>query len=395
MSLTLITSGESHGPGLTVILQGLPAGIKVDIARINHELSRRQQGKGSGPRMKMEKDEVQVLGGVMENFTTGAPLALFITNRNHKEWKNRLVEPFTTPRPGHADLTGAVKYGFDDLRPVLERASARETAARVAAGAVCKIFLEEFSIKIGGYVVSIEKAQANPEGIPFLERFINAENSEMRCPDPLSEKGMLERIEWCIQKRETLGGVIEAAALNLPLGLGSYSSWEKRLDSRLAAAIMSIPAIKGVEIGPAFENTRLAGSQAQDAIHLKGRQLVRLGEHSGGIEGGMTNGQPLILRAAMKPIPSTLTPQQTVDLLSGEETQTAYVRSDFCPVPRAVPVVEAMLAFVLADALLEKTGGDSLSEIKNRVNNLPKLSLDDLQINPNSHPYWSNEERLD
>ena len=395
MSLNMITSGESHGPGLTVVLQGLPAGVKVDQKRINHELSRRQQGKGSGPRMKMEKDEVQVLGGVMQGLSIGAPIALWIANRNHTEWKDRQVEPFTTPRPGHADLSGAVKYGFDDLRPVLERASARETAARVAAGAVCKIFLEEFGIKIGGYVLSIKETKADPEGIPFMERFAHAENSEVRCPNPISEKEMLEQIDWGIHNRETLGGIIEAAALNLPVGLGSYSNWEKRLDSRLAAAVMSIPAIKGVEIGPAFENTRLAGSQAQDAICLQGRQLVRQGEHSGGIEGGMSSGQPLVLRAAMKPIPSTLTPQQTVDLLSGEETRTAYVRSDFCPVPRAVPVVEAMLAFVLADVLLEKTGGDSLAEVRQRVSSLRKASLDEIKMNPDPHPYWSEEERLD
>ena len=278
----------------------------------------------------------------------------------------RQIEPLTTPRPGHADLAGAVKYAYTDLRPSLERASARETAARVAVGAACRLLLAEFGISIGGYVLSIGEISATPDGIPYNERFARAAESEVSCPDAQAGEAMRSRIRQAMEARDTLGGIIEAAVLGLPPGLGSFAQWDQRLEARLGAAILSIPAVKGVEIGPAFENTRMPGSQVQDAILLQDEALTRPTNRAGGLEGGITNGEPLVVRAAMKPIATTLTPQETVDLASGTPSPTRYERSDFCPVPRAVVIVEAMLAFVLAGALLEKLGGDLLDEMRPR-----------------------------
>lgn len=391
MPLRFLTAGESHGPALTAILEGIPAGLPLAASIIDLELARRQKGYGSGGRMKIETDAVQILSGVMAGETTGAPIAMLVPNADHAKWKGKPIEPMTTPRPGHADLTGAVKYGYRDLRPALERASARETTMRVAVGAVCKHFLAQFGIRIGGYVVSIGTVQAELGGMPYAERFQRGEESEVRCPDSRSAQKMRDEIEKAIHGKNTLGGVIEIVALNVPVGLGSFMQWDKRLEARLAMAVMSVQAIKGVEIGDAFENAKRLGTEAHDAIQLpmsNYQSLTRPSNRAGGTEGGVSNGQPIVLRAAMKPIATTLTPQQTVDLAVGENSPTRYERSDFCPVPRAVPILEAMVAFVLADALLEKLGGDSMAEIKPRFETLRKASLDDLPMDNSPHIFW-------
>ena len=388
--LRFLTAGESHGPSLTTILDGLPAGLPLTPEIINKELARRQLGYGSGGRMKIEKDTVQILGGVMGGETTGAPIALLVQNDDHVKWKGKAIEPMTAPRPGHADLTGAVKYGYKDLRPALERASARETTMRVAAGAVCKHFLTQFGIIVGGYVSSIGEVQTDFGDMPFEERFARAEESDVRCPVDTSAKKMRDEIEKTIHGKNTLGGVLEIVALNIPVGLGSFVQWDRRLEAKLALAIMSVQAIKGVEVGDAFENAKRIGTQAHDPINLRPStfDLHRSTNRAGGIEGGISNGQPIIIRAAMKPIATTLLPQPTVDLASGTESPTKYERSDFCPVPRAAPILESMVAFVLADALLEKLGGDSMNEMKPRFESLRKATLEDLPMDNIPHIFW-------
>jgi len=388
MPIRFLTAGESHGPSLSAILDGMPAGLSITPDIINKELARRQKGYGSGGRMKIEKDTVQILGGVMAGETTGAPIAMLVQNADHIKWKGKAVEPMTAPRPGHADLTGTIKYGYKDLRPALERASARETTMRVAVGSICKHFLDQFGIVIGGYISSIGKVQADIGDMSFEERFQRAEESDVRCPVKESAQKMRDEIEEAIHGKNTLGGILEIVALNLPVGLGSFMQWDKRLEARLAMAVMSVQAIKGVEVGDAFENTKRVGTQAHDPINLQQDNLQRATNRAGGTEGGVSNGQPVIIRAAMKPIATTLTPQQTVDLAAGENAPTQYERSDFCPVPRAVPILEAMVAFVLADALLEKLGGDSMDEIKPRFDSLRKASLDDLPMDNVPRIFW-------
>jgi chorismate synthase len=388
MTLRFLTAGESHGPSLTAILDGMPAGLPVSPSIIDLELARRQKGYGSGGRMKIEKDAVQILGGVMAGETTGAPIALLVQNMDHVKWKGKAIEPMTSPRPGHADLTGAVKYGYKDLRPALERASARETTMRVAAGAICKHFLSQFGILVGGYVSSIGTVQTDFGDMPYEERFVRAEESDVRCPVQSSAAKMRDEIEKTIHGKNTLGGVLEIIALNVPLGLGSFAQWDKRLEARLAMAVMSVQAIKGVEVGDAFANARLPGTEVQDGIRLEDGDLVRMSNRAGGTEAGISNGQPIIVCAAMRPIATTLTPQQTIDLASGIESPTKYERSDFCPVPRAVPILEAMVAFVLADTLIEKLGGDSMDEMKPRFNSLRTASLDALQMDNIPHVFW-------
>jgi chorismate synthase len=378
--IRFLTAGESHGKALTVIIDGIPAGLPITASTIDHELARRQKGYGSGGRMKIEKDTAQILGGVLAGETTGAPIALLVENDDHIKWKGKAIEPMTAPRPGHADLTGAVKYGFKDLRPALERASARETVMRVAAGAICRHFLAQFGIIIGGYVLSIGEVQTDFGNMPYQDRFIHAEESDVRCPVESSAAKMRDEIERTIRGKNTLGGVIEIIALNVPVGLGSFVQWDKRLEAKLTMAIMSVQAIKGVEVGDAFENAKRPGTQAHDSMKLELSNIQRLSNRAGGIEGGISNGQPIVIHAAMKPIATTLTPQQTVDLATGSESPTRYERSDFCPVPRAVPILEAMAAFVLADALIEKLGGDSMDEIKPRFEQLRKARLEDLQM---------------
>ena len=386
--LRFLTAGESHGPALTAILDGMPAGLPLDASIIDYELARRQKGYGSGGRMKIEKDAVRILSGVMAGETTGAPIALLVENADHVKWQNKAIDPMTVPRPGHADLTGAVKYGYQDLRPSLERASARETTMRVAVGAICKHFLSQFGIVVGGYVRSIGEVEADFGGSSYQVRFEAAESNDVRCPDPVAAEKMRNRIEAIIHGKDTLGGILEIAALNVPVGLGSFAQWNTRLEAKLAQAVMSVQAMKGVEIGDAFENAHLPGTQAHDAIQLDGKNLIRPTNRAGGIEGGVSNGQPIVIRAAMKPIATTLTPQMTVDLATGQESPTKYERSDFCPVPRAVPILEAMVAFVLADTLIEKLGGDSLLEMKPRFENLRQARLEDLPMDNQPHVWW-------
>jgi len=388
MSLRYLTAGESHGPKLTAILDGIPAGLQLDRAIIDLELARRQKGFGSGGRMKIEKDKVEILSGIMMGETIGAPIAMLVENVDYLKWKGKPIDPMTTPRPGHADLTGAVKYGFKDLRPSLERASARETTMRVAVGAICKHFLSQFGIVIGGYVRAIGEIEADLQGSDHVAYFKAAEKNDIRCPDSSAALKMRSCIEKIIAAKDTLGGIIEVFAINVPIGLGAFSQGDRRLDARLAQAIMSVPAIKGVEIGDGFKIAQSSGVKAHDEIRLDGSALTRLTNRAGGIEGGISNGMPIIIRAAMKPIATTLTPRMTVDLAVGEEAQTRYERSDYCPVPRAVPILEAMIAFELADMLIEKLGGDSMAEIMPRFQALRQARLEDLPMDDHLFKWW-------
>ena len=388
MKLRLLTAGESHGPALVTILDGMPAGLPLQNDGIDLELARRQRGFGAGPRMKIEKDKVRILGGVLEGKTTGAPLAFLIENQDHDKWRQKAIPPFPMPRPGHADLVGAVKFGYTDLRPSLERASARETAARVAGGAACKQLLSQFGITVGGYVASIGEIEGSFDQLDLTQRALVAEGNEVRCPDAQAAEQMIASIRRIIENKDTLGGVVELFATGLPIGLGSFSQWDQRLESRLSAAVMSVQAMKGVEFGRAFENTRHPGTQVHDAIRLQKEKIIRPTNRAGGIEGGVSTGEPILMRVAMKPIATTLTPQESVDLVSGEESDTRYERSDFCPVPRAVPILEAVVSFVMADALLEKLGGDSIGEMIPRFEALRKASLSDLNIDGQAHIWW-------
>ena len=379
--LRFLTAGESHGPGLTAILEGLPAGLPLEEEDVNRDLRRRQQSAGSGGRMQIERDEVRISGGLLNGRTTGAPVALYLENRDWANWQAREIPPLTIPRPGHADLTAALKYGYRDLRLALERASARETAARVAVGALCRRLLAEFDIVIGSYVVQIGSVAAAlvDEG-DYRARFALAEGNSVRCPDPEAAKAMEASIQEARLEKDTLGGVFEVVALGVPPGLGSHVHWDRRLDARLMFAVASIQAVKGVEIGPAFENAGRRGSEVHDEIRLQEGLLVRPTNRAGGFEGGISTGQPIVVRAAMKPIATTLTPLPSVDLASGEPAATRYERSDICAVPRAAVVGEAMVAFVLADALLEKLGGDSMDELRPRFQALRRGKLAELEM---------------
>lgn len=389
--LRFLTAGESHGPELLVILEGMPAGLPLDEEDINKHLIRRQMGYGSGGRMSIEEDRVRIVSGVLEGQTIGSPIGMRIANKNHRQWRGKAIPPFTRPRPGHADLTGALKYGYGDLRPASERASARETAARVAAGAVCIHLLEQFDIRIGGWVAAIGGIQApryQPSQETFADHIAQVEGSEVRCAHPETSRAMREAIHQAKVDQQTLGGVIEVAVLGLPPGLGTFAQWDRRLDARIGAAVLSVQAMKGVEVGYGFENAGKKGTQAQDPIRADGDRLVRPSNQAGGLEGGVTNGNPLLVRTAMKPIATTLTPQPTVDLLIEQETETEYERSDFCPVPRAVPILEAMVAIVIADAFLEKLGGDALSEMQDRFPDLARTRFSDLDLDGEDHTWW-------
>ncbi|MDR2849229.1 MAG: chorismate synthase, partial [Verrucomicrobiota bacterium] len=367
MPLRYLTAGESHGPALTAILEGMAAGLPLTEDAIAADLARRQTGAGAGGRMAIERDRARILAGVMEGVTTGAPIALQLPNADHPNWQGRAVPAYTTPRPGHADLAAAVKYGYGDIRPALERASARETAARVAVGAVCRAFLRAFGITVDAYVSSIAGHAARLEDTPLPDRIARARLSAVQCPDPDAAARIAQAIEAAADDGETLGGVIDVAVQGAPPGLGSHVNWDRRLDARLAHAVLGVPAVKGVEIGDAFANAARPGSAAHDPI-LPG--FARGGNASGGIEGGVSNGGPLWLRAAVKPIPTTRKGLPTLDLATGAPCLTRYERSDVCPVPRAVVVLEAVVAIVLADALTEKLGGDSLDEMRPRFDAL-------------------------
>ncbi|HTY23949.1 MAG TPA: chorismate synthase [Desulfomonilaceae bacterium] len=383
--LRFLTAGESHGPELTVILEGLPAGLGLTREDIDNDLARRQRSEGSGERMSIEKDVVKITGGVMAGRSTGAPISMVIPNKDFKAWSERDIAPMTVPRPGHADLTAAIKYGYGDLRLGLERASARETAARVAVGAICRKFLARFNVTIGSYVLSIGTVAANiSESSNHEDLFRRAEASPVRCPDEQSSEAMLGEIRQALGAGETLGGVFQCVGLNVPPGLGSHVQWDRRLSARLMAAVASIPAIKGVEFGSAFQDATATGTKVHDKIVLEQSDsnvaIRRAFNRAGGVEGGMTNGEPLVIRAAMKPISTTLRGIASVDLATGKTATTIYERSDICAVPRAAVVAEAMMAFVVADALAEKLGGDSLDEMIPRFRSLKTAKLDDLPM---------------
>jgi chorismate synthase len=382
--LRFLTAGESHGPRLTAIVEGLVAGVPVQAEAINRELARRQQGYGSGGRMRIERDAARITAGVMAGRTTGAPIALEVANLDYQAWADREIAPMTIPRPGHADLTAALKYGYRDLRPALERASGRETAARVAVAALCKAYLAQFGISVGGYVIAIGEVVAElppPGDLPYEQRFALAEANDVRCPDPAAAEAMRRHIGEIMQARDTVGGIFEIVALGVPPGLGSHVHCDRRLSGRLMAALGSIQAVKGVEIGPAFANARLRGTAVHDEIvRDETGNIKRTSNRGGGLEGGITTGEPIVLRAAMKPISTTLAPLRSVDLATGQPAATRYERSDFCAVPRAVVVGEAMVAWVLADELLRKLGGDSLAEQLPRFAALRRSRLEDLPM---------------
>ncbi len=373
MTLRLITAGESHGPGLTCIVEGLPAGLELSRERINSDMSRRQLGHGRGGRMKIERDSAEVTGGVRHGRTLGGPLALQIANRDYANWEERMnpwpVDQETAevhlPRPGHADLVGTQKYKHSDVRNILERASARETAARVAGGAVCKAFLGALGVSVHSHVVQIASVQA-PVGERPLARddFAEVDASPVRCLDADASKAMVREIDALRKANESLGGVFEVHAFGLVPGLGSHVSWEERLDGRLAMAICSIQAIKGFSVGDAFAIAGLPGSQAHDEIHYSSqRGFYRETNRAGGLEGGMTNGLPLIVRGAMKPLPTLTKPLRSVDTQTHEPAQALRERTDSCTVPAAGVVGEAMVALVLADAYRRKFGGDHIDDV--------------------------------
>ena len=365
--LRFLTAGESHGPCLVAIVEGLPAGLALPAEDINRDLRRRQSGYGRGARQQIERDTVRFLGGLYQGSTIGSPMSMMITNRDWENWRERDVPAWTRPRPGHADLAGGVKYGLDDLRLVAERASARGTAAIVSVGAVAKSLLRAVGADVGGYVDSIGGISAQVDGMPLDQRISAALESDVSCPEPVASAKIRARIDAARDEGDSLGGTIVVIAQGLPVGLGSHVHWDRRLDGRLAQAFMSIQAIKGVEIGPAFFNATLPGTRVHDPLYPGGPLPVRRSNRAGGLEGGMTNGEAVVIRAAMKPIPTTLTPIPTVDLATGEATTTEYTRSDVCAVPAAEVVGEAMVAWVLAQALLERYGGDRLEEIVRRV----------------------------
>ena len=374
-----LTSGESHGPGLTAIIEGMPAGLNLSAEDINYHLQRRQGGYGRGGRMKIEKDQVIFRSGVRHGSTLGSPITLEIENRDWENWQVKMsitpvdepVEAVTLVRPGHADFAGVIKYGHEDIRNVIERSSARETAARVAVGAVCLALLKEFDVEINSHVLSVgpvgtREAQSSAIANNFTAAYWEqVEQSPMRCGDSELTTQMINYIQECKSKGETCGGVFEVVATGVPIGLGSYSQWDRRLSTKLAMALMSIPSVKGVEIGGGFETSMLPGSQVHDVVQWSDEQgWQHLTNNAGGVEGGISNGAPIVVRAAVKPISTLAHPLPTIDIRTRENvSQGRYERSDVCVVPAAGVVGEAMLAIALTEAGLEKFGGDSMAEM--------------------------------
>lgn len=369
--IRFLTAGESHGPGLIGIVEGMPAGLDLDVDAIDADLRRRQGGYGRSGRQVIEKDRVEFLTGIEGCRTTGAPIALHIENRDYANQVKREKPVLSVPRPGHADLAGAQKYRLGDMRTVLERASARETAMRVAVGAVIKQLGQAFGMTVASQVLEIGGVIAGAADLGDPDARARIDGSAVRVADPAATQRMIERIDQARRDRDTLGGVFEVQVLGVPVGLGSYVQWDRKLDGRLAQAVMSIQAIKGVEIGPAFDVARRVGTEAHDQLEPSPAGARRLSNHAGGLEGGVTNGQPVIVRAAMKPISTTLTPMRSIDVTTGEAALAQYQRSDICAVPAASIVGEAMVAFVVVDAFLEKFGGDSMAEIRERYQVAP------------------------
>jgi chorismate synthase len=378
-----LTAGESHGPALVAVLEGVPAGVEVTTADVARELARRRLGYGRGARMSFEQDEVEFLGGVRHGLTLGSPVALRVGNSEWPKWETVMAAdpvdaetlasqarnaPLTRPRPGHADLAGMQKYGHTDARPILERASARETAARVALGAVAKNLLRQsLGVEIVSHVMELGSVAVKPGLLPLPEESERIDADPMRCADPDISPRMVAEVDAAKRDADTLGGIVEVLAYGVPPGLGSHVQWDRKLDARIAAALCSIQAIKGVEIGDAFTQARSRGSQAHDEIVPTATGVRRLTDRAGGLEGGMTTGEPLRVRAAMKPISSLNRPLSTVDVATGEPATAINQRSDVCAVPAAAVVAEAMIALVLAEAAGEKFGGDSVAEIRRNV----------------------------
>lgn len=375
--LRYLTAGESHGPSLAAIIEGLPAGLHLDISAVNHQLWRRQQGHGRGYRMKIESDTIEILSGVRFQKTLGTPLAFTIANRDYKNWQSRMSpsadapdDParVTKPRPGHADLAGALKYDLDDVRDALERASARNTATLVAIGGIARQLLGHFGIGLFAHIISIGPVEADRAALAGLsaeETARRAEDSPVRCADPEAQARMVAAIDRAKEEGDTLGGVFEIVATGVPVGLGSYAMPDRRLDSLIAGALMGIQAIKGVEVGLGFAAARRPGSEVHDAIyHGEDRGFYRATNGAGGIEGGISNGEAIVVRAAMKPIPTLYKPLPSVDMETGEPYLAAIERSDACAAPAAAVVGENVLAWVLAQAFLDKFAGDSLAEIQ-------------------------------
>ncbi|HHV35402.1 MAG TPA: chorismate synthase [Syntrophomonadaceae bacterium] len=377
--LRFLTAGESHGPALTAIIEGFPAGVEVPTEKINAQLERRQSTYGRGGRMKIEKDKVKILSGVRGGLTLGSPIALQIMNLDWKNWRevmsgdaNEYVpekaayRALTRPRPGHADLAGGLKYGHHkDLRNVLERASARETAVRVAVGTVGRILIESLGCNILSHVVQIGRVEAPEYSASHMELAEKASASSVGCADPEAASAMIEEIDRAAKSRDTLGGVIEVICTGLPPGLGSYVHWDRRLDSRLAAAVLGIPSVKGVDFGLGFRGAGVFGSDYHDEIRCNQQgKIYRSTNRAGGLEGGVSNGEPLVLRAVVKPVPTLGSPLASVDLKSKEESLAAIERSDTCIVPAAAVIAEAVVAWEIAAAVLDKFGGDTLAEIQ-------------------------------
>ncbi len=370
-----LTAGESHGPQLSAIIEGLPAGIHLSALTINQDLARRQQGYGRGGRMKIEKDTAQILSGVRWGETIGSPVTLVVQNRDWENWSEKMSPlpehrddstAVTRPRPGHADLSGVLKYHHSDVRNVLERSSARETAVRVAVGGAAKALLAEFGIRVGGFVTELGGVCADTVQEPLESLWRRAETSETFCCDPSAEIDMKLAIDDAKASGDTLGGVVEVQVTGVPPGLGSYVQWDRKLDARLAMALMSIQAIKGVEIGIGFDAARRPGSLVHDEIIYQ-NGYRRTSNNAGGIEGGMSNGEPIVVRAAMKPIPTLYAPLKSVDMRTHEPFEATVERSDTCAVPAALVVAEAVVAIEIANALLEKFGGDSIFEIRRNL----------------------------
>jgi len=379
--LQFLTSGESHGKGLLGILDGLPAGIEISEEYIDHQLKRRQMGHGRGGRMKIEKDHAQLWGGVRHGLTLGSPVGILIDNLDWKNWTKKMsvepiqekVKPVTLPRPGHADLAGVHKYGFDDIRNILERSSARETTMRVALGSVCRKLLEDVGIYIGSRVVQIHnvKDESNYKLTPdaMNER---ADISPVRCLDGNAEKEMINVIDDAKKAGDSVGGVFEVIATGVPYGLGSYTQWNNKLQARISTMMMSINAFKGIEIGSGFKSASQFGSNVHDEIGYENGKFTRHTNNAGGIEGGMSNAQPIVLWMSMKPISTLIKPLRSIDIVTHEEKNAHKERTDSCAVPAASVVSESMLCITLADALLEKFGGDSIEQLKSHMNNSAK-----------------------
>ncbi len=373
--LRYLDAGESHGKGMACVVEGMPHGVPLRAAHIERELARRRLGYGRGPRMALEEDRVELFSGVRAGMTLGSPIAMLVRNAERAKWESVMAAegepaapPLTAPRPGHADLAGALKYGTRDLRDILERASARETVGRVCAGAVAGRLLGELGMEVCSHVLAVGAVRSReaPGGLtPQLLR--EADSDPMRCVDGEASLRMRAEVDAAREAGDSLGGIFQVVAFGVPAGLGSHAHWDRRLDARLAAAVMGIQAVKGVETGSGFALAAMRGSRAADEIfHEKGRGLYRGSNHAGGIEGGMSNGEPIVLQAAMKPIPTLRSPLRSVDIASGEAVEGAVERADVCAVPAAAVVAEACVAFVLAQALLEKTGGDAMREIEER-----------------------------